>query len=155
MDYNNITTPTERDLVIAVADIAGTTKMAETMSNRELFEMFDAFYELVGGLVEGWGGQVVKCMGDAVLVVFPGNVPHQAIAGLRCLKREGETWLARYSPTPRIYLRAHLGPVVCGPLGPGGQKRFDVIGAAVNELFLMRSGDFVLSPELEQALEIG
>lgn len=155
MNFSDVTAPIECDMVIALADIARTTQMAQAMSNRELFEMFSQFYELVGGIVEGAGGKVVKCMGDAALVVFPGDAPEQAIAGLRHLKIEGEDWLAGYSADPQIYLKAHIGSVVCGPLGPAGEKRFDIVGDAVNELFLMRSGDFVLSPALEQVLDWG
>jgi adenylate cyclase len=153
MDYSEVTSPTECHIVIAVADIARITQIAQAMSNREMFEMFSEFYELIGGIVESAGGKVVKFMGDAALVIFPGNAPGQAIAGLRRLKAEGEEWLAGYSSDPQINLKAHIGSVVCGPLGPAGEKRFDVIGAPINELFLMHSGDFVLSSELEQALE--
>ncbi len=66
--------------------------------------MFSEFYELIGGIMEGAGGKVVKCMGDAALVVFPGDAPNQAIAGLRRLKTAGENWLAGYSSDLQIYL---------------------------------------------------
>ena len=53
MDYSEVTSPTECYMVIAVADIARTTQIAQAMSNREMFEMLSEFYELVSGIVEG------------------------------------------------------------------------------------------------------
>jgi class 3 adenylate cyclase len=128
MDYNEVTSPTECHMVIAVADIARTTQIAQAMSNREMFEMLSEFYELVSGIVEGVGGKVVKFMGDAALVVFPGNAPGQAIARLRRLKTEGEDWLGRYSSDPQIYLKAHIGSVVCGCLVQPGRSGLRLSG---------------------------
>lgn len=90
MDYGEVTSPTECHVVIAVADIARATQIAQVMSNREVFDMLGEYYELIGGIVEGAGGKVVKFMGDAALVVFPGDAPDPAIEALRRLKAEGE-----------------------------------------------------------------
>lgn len=49
---------------------------------------------------------------------------------------------------------AYIGLAVCGPLGTAGDKRFDVIGNTVNELFLMPyPEDFNLSEELKKIVE--
>lgn len=154
MNYDEITSPTECRMIIALVDIAGSTQAAQTMSSREMFDMLDEFYELVGGIVEDAGGKVVKFMGDAALIVFPDDTPHQAIEGLRSLKIRAEDWLSRLDiKAVQIKLKAHIGSVSCGPLGTANEKRFDIIGAPVMELFMLRSGDFVLSPALEQLLE--
>ena len=51
-----------------------------------------------------------------------------------------------------MYVKAHLGTVVAGPLGAAGDKRPDLIGRAVNDLFLLPAGEFVLSAALQARL---
>jgi class 3 adenylate cyclase len=152
MDFQNITTPTECELVLAVIDLASFARTAQTMSDRAIFDLLSEFYELVGTTTEAEGGRVVKFMGDAALIVFAGDNPDQAVRKLRLLKNAIETWLAAYDPELKLLIKAHLGRVVCGPLGMVSDKRFDVIGRAVNDLFLMERGDFVLSGPLKQRL---
>ena len=152
MDYQNITTPTECELVLAVIDLASFTRAAQTMPDRAIFDMLDQFYERTAEIVENDGGKVIKFMGDAALIVFAGDNPDQAVRSLRALKDAAEDWLAAYDPDLKLLVKAHLGRVVCGPLGTVSDKRFDVIGQAVNDLFLMRGGDFVLSEPLKERL---
>ena len=153
MIYEKIESPTECRGIIALVDIAGFARTAQTMSDSEVFDMLNEFYELVGDAVAGAGGRVVKFMGDAALVILPEDKPGQRVESLRSLKAKAEEWWSRRLPDAQITLKAHLGSVVCGLMGTVTEKRFDIIGAAVVELFLMQSGDFVLSPDLERALE--
>jgi adenylate cyclase len=152
MDFQTITTPAECELVLAVIDLASFTRTAQTMSDRAIFDMLSEFYELAGTTIEAEGGKVVKFMGDAALIVFAGDNPDRAVQKLRLLKNAMENWLAAYDPELKLLIKAHLGRVVCGPLGTVSDKRFDVIGHAVNDLFLMQRGDFVLSGPLEKRL---
>jgi len=39
----------------------------------------------------------------------------------------------------RHTIKAHFGPVVCGPVGPRGDRRFDVYGETVNVAALLNS----------------
>jgi len=152
MNYDEITSPTECRMIIAVADIAGFAHIFQTMSNREMFDMLDEFYELVGDVTEDAGGKVVKFGGDAALIVFPENTANQAVEALRSLKTRADGWLSQLDPSAQVYVKAHVGSVVCGPLGTAKEKRFDVIGAPVMELYMSPSEDFVLSPELQRAI---
>ncbi|MBI4640925.1 MAG: adenylate/guanylate cyclase domain-containing protein [Candidatus Tectomicrobia bacterium] len=153
MNYSEITAPTEYHMIVALADIAGFARASQNLSNRELFDMLDEFYELIGGIVEDAGGKVVKFMGDGALIVFPEEMAKRAIEALGKIKMEANDWLSRFGLSCRIYLKAHIGSVICGPLGTAKEKHFDVIGDTVMKLFLSPSGDFVLSPELEQIVQ--
>lgn len=155
IDYKNTTTPTECELVLAVVDLARFARTAQTMSDRAVFDMLGEFYELIGNIVAEAGGTVVKFMGDAALIVFAGDAPDHAVRSLRSLRDATDDWLAAYNSALRLQIRVHLGRVACGPLGAAGDKRFDVVGREVNELFLMRGGDFALSDRLEQRLGAG
>ena len=150
IDYQAVTTPTECELVIAVADLARFSRTARLISDRATFELLDEFYELTGTIVEKAGGKVVKFLGDAALIVFAGDAPDRALAGLRALKDAADDRLSAHNPDLKLQIRVDLGRVVCGPLGTVADKRFDVVGNMVNELFLMERDDFVISDRLEQ-----
>ena len=136
----------ERRIVIAVADIAGFMKAARGKSNLDTFRMLDEFYYLVDQVVAKAGGRVVKFMGDAALMVFPEDSAPQAVAALGELKERAQTLWTGFDATCVVKTKAHVGLAACGPIGP--EKRFDVIGQSVNELFLMPGS----GPEVSDAL---
>jgi len=153
MDYEGIATPTEHRMVMAVADMEGFVKLSRAMTDRSLFEILDGFYEQFQSPVTATGGRVVKFMGDAALLCFPGDRAAEAVEALRAIQSRTQAWLQeRGAPFP-VQVKAHVGTVVCGPMGLAGDKRFDIVGRAVMELFRMPAGTFVLSPDLEEALQ--
>ena len=128
-------TPTESVMVLAVADIAGFARACRGKSDAETFAMLDRFYRLVGKTVPKAGGTVVKLMGDCAFVVFPGNKAREAVGALQDLKAgAGDMWAA-FGSACRLRVHAHIGRVASGRIGP--DRRFDVVGKSVNELFMM------------------
>ena len=119
-------------MVVATADIDGFTRGSRGRSNVEMFQFLDRFYEIVGDVVSSAGGTVVKFMGDGALLAFPEDRARQAVATLESLKERVRSLLAEMDPSMSLRIRAHVGPVACGPIGPG--KRFDVIGKCVSDL---------------------
>jgi len=151
MSLNRVSEPTTRRVVVAVADIAGFLKAVEHRSDLEAFRMLDEFCELVGEVVTSAGGTVVKFIGDAALIAFPEEDARQAVAALRELASRAQTSWSTFDATCAVRIKAHLGPVVCGPLGTAQDKRFDIIGNTVNELFMMpQDQEFTVSEELER-----
>lgn len=150
MDYESINEPIECRLVIALADVVGFAKMSRTRSNLEAFAMLQEFYELVGDIVEGTSGRVVKFIGDAALIVFPETRANEAVAALRELKARAHTIWSTFDATCALHIKADVGTVACGPLGGRDNKRFDVIGSLVDDLFLRSWDAPELSAELEQ-----
>jgi hypothetical protein len=45
------------------------------------------------------------------------------------------------------------GRLATGAMGPPCAKRFDIYGTALNDLFKMPAGDFVITPELTARLQ--
>ena len=151
MNYDDITQPTECEVVVATADIAGFAKACRNRPEQDAFKMLDEFYELVGHVVHRAGGKLVKFMGDAALMIFPADKAPEAIVALRDLQTRAQGIWADFHTTCHVRIAAHVGSVICGPLGAAGDKRFDVIGSIVNELFLMRhQKEFNLSEELKK-----
>ena len=118
MSSNDTETPAERRLLVAVADIAGFSNLARTKSDRELFDFLSDFCERIGRLVDEGGGETVKFMGDAALVVFPADKADEGVETLRRMKRDIDGWLAEQAPRCRLQVKAHVGPAVRGPSVP-------------------------------------
>ena len=138
--------PIESEMVLAVADVSGFAKACRGKSDVETFEMLDHFYTLVGKVVAGTGGTVVKFMGDCAFVVFPGSNARQAVTALHELRSAGADLWATFGLACHTRVHAHIGCVASGQMGP--DQRFDVVGKSVNDLFQM-SWD---GPELSEAL---
>jgi adenylate cyclase len=153
MDYESITEPTECRMIIAVADVAGFAAMCKTTSDLDVFKALDEFDELVGEVVSNAGGRVLKCIGDAPLMLFPEENAKEAIAALQDLKERAQSLWSSFDQTCSVRVKAHVGPVACGPLGPRGQKTFDAIGNTVNDLFRMPWDGPEISDELKQLVE--
>jgi len=144
---------TEQQLIMASVDIAGFAKATRCIGDVELFELLEAYYQLVGDGVASARGRVIKFMGDGALVTFPAEAPANAVGALRALRREVEAWLAEHPIGEWVAVRAHLGCVACGELGTADDRRYDIIGHAVVELFRMTYAGFELSAALQEALD--
>ena len=147
MRCEEVSEPTECRLVLAVADIDGFYKVCQSKSDLDTFRMLDSFYHLVEQVVAEAGGQVVKFMGDSAFIVFPEDKAKQAVAALQDLKSQAQTLWSEFDAKCLVRTKAHLDSVVCGPIGP--EKRFDVIGKALNELFRRPRDASELSEQLK------
>jgi adenylate cyclase len=124
--------PEDRDLLVAFSDLTDFARASAEMTSARVFRMMDLYFELVGGLVEEAGGTVVKFIGDAFLAVFPANRADAGVRALERLREEGDRWFEERNLPCRHRIRAHFGPVTCGPAGTKSRKPFDVFGQTVN-----------------------
>lgn len=152
-DLDKTTSPLECRLLVAFADISGFAREFDNRTDREMFDLVALFYDLVSNAVESSGGLVVKYIGDAALLVYPAEQARPAVDALRQLKATADAWLAEHGFRGELRVRAHIGSVVCGPLGPHHDHRFDVIGKTVNTAACLPSTGFTLSPELERQID--
>lgn len=146
------TYPRQDRVILALIDIEGFGALGKRLDSLELFDLLNAFFEEIGQRTIESGGQVIKCIGDAALVIFPADQPRQTVGTLRNLKMNAEqTLAAKGHPTP-VKIKAHIGSVLIGPLGPRENKCLDILGNEINNLFRLQSGPFVTSPELAACL---
>ena len=144
--------PTECRMVVATADIAGFAKASENKTDLDQFNMLNEFYALVGNVVSQAHGTIVKFLGDEALIAFPEAEAKEAVAALHELLAQAQTIWSQLDATCRLRINAHVGPLVCGPMGP--DQKFDVIGNTVNELFMMPYAEEIhLSEELKKLVE--
>lgn len=113
------------------------------------------FYRTVGDAVVGGGGRIVKYIGDAVLVVFPGGGEVEAVrCGLRM--RGGFTeLLGRYASGDgaRLEVAISSGEVVEGIFGHESLRLYDIMGETVaHAAILNRIPGIIVSAKVSDAV---
>ena len=136
---------TEIPLLIAFVDLTRFFVQSQRVTDADLADTLDDFYECVTARVEKSGGRVVKFLGDAALIVFPEDAVDRGVEALLDVKEavddlmEGRRWDCR------LAVKAHFGTAVAGPFGGAGAKRYDVIGKAVNTTATLEGSGVTLS----------
>ena len=128
-------------LAIAFLDLARFQIASRRVKDVELAMLLEDFYERIADGVKPAGGRVVKFMGDGALVVFPIDRASQAARTLLMLKSDVDARLAKRHFLSTLVVRFHADEVMSGPIGPKADRRYDVIGQAVNRTAVLRSGE--------------
>ena len=130
----------EQRLAILFLDMRGFTTRTTGQLPYDVVFLLNRFFDAVVPPIRNAGGQVDKYLGDGLLAIFEtGTAQSSALAALHAavgvsaaltdfntqLKREGE-------PEIRIGLGLHLGNVVVGEIGAGGDAPRTIIGDSVN-----------------------
>lgn len=130
--------------VLWYADIQGFTAIAEAASARDLVDLLDDVFETLTDVLRGYGGQVLKFLGDGMLATFSFDEEsctktcrraldaaadaRQAIASLNRARR------AAGKLTAAVDFALHMGDVLFGNVGAVDRLDFTMIGPAVNEV---------------------
>jgi adenylate cyclase len=130
-------------LVIVFIDLARFQIASRRVKDAALVEILEDYYARIVDGLKPAGGRVVKFMGDGALVVFALDRASQAARALLMLKSDVDVRLAKRKFLTPLVARVHAGEVMAGPFGPKGDKRYDVIGQAVNRAAAMPLGEIV------------
>jgi len=121
---------------ILVSDMRDWTGLNSRLDAAEALALANRYFEVVAEAVESNGGEILKLMGDGVLVVFPtdGSDAHtvceKALAAARqALQMAAESRLTR---DVRFGMGMHFGEVLYGNIGSKTRIDFTVLGQAVN-----------------------
>ena len=142
----------ETNLLVAFFDLTQFARFARKHTDREVFDMLQKYYEFVGDVVREGGGTVVKFIGDAGLLAFPETCVDTGVLALKKLKEEGDSWLGSRDIPCRNVIKAHFGPVVCGPMGTREEKKFDVCGGTVNTAALLKTDGLGMTSQVFRKL---
>lgn len=148
-----ITTRANTPLLIVFIDLTRFNAQALRTDESELALTLDAYYEMVGEAVARTGGTLVKFIGDACLAVFAEASVDAAVEMLLTLKDDADRFLEAQGWECRLSAKAHFGPVIAGPFGARGDKRFDVLGSTVNITARLESRGVTLSAEAFRKLD--
>ena len=137
----------QSDCLIAFTDLAGFTHAIRGMDDRAGFEIMSDYFEYLGEIIAIEGGRLVKCMGDAGLVVFPESCADGGVKALLRLRQKGDQWLIDHGLKCSHRIKVHFGRVVSGPIGAKGAKYFDVYGQTVNIAATVQSSGIALTAQ--------
>lgn len=124
-------------------DLRGYTAMMAELGSFPMIDVMNRYFDCMAEPVWAEGGEILKFMGDAMLVVFRLDPARDAPAVARAAARAAQVALKNLadlseSRTQRgaLPLRAgisiHLGDVVYGNIGASSRLDFTVMGHAVN-----------------------
>jgi adenylate cyclase len=129
--------------VLWYCDLRGSTELAQRLDPELLIETLNVFFAVVGGAVQGAGGDILKFIGDAMLAIFPvEELEYCHVKARRALAAAGEAQarLAALNEARReageqplaCGIALHVGDVYFGNVGAPNRLDFTVIGQAVN-----------------------
>jgi adenylate cyclase len=135
-DSDGALRPQSREATIMFADLAGFTGLSETMEPEQVVDMLNAYFSMLGAIVERHDGVITQFQGDAVLVTF--NVPledadHARQALLSALEIQRAVATQTFAGR-RLSCRIGIntGSVTAGSVGAEGRLSYTVHGDAVN-----------------------
>jgi len=135
----------ESAYLIAFVDLTRFMAQSQRVSDGEIADTLDLFYQHVAAAVEDARGRVVKYLGDAALVVFPEDGVDRGVEALLDLKTSIDRFMVTRGWDCRLTAKAHFGVAVAGAFGPPAAERFDVIGKAVNTAATLEGSGVTLS----------
>jgi class 3 adenylate cyclase len=145
-------------LVIAFTDFSDFKHLTGRVSDAEIADTMDDYYRLVASVVEKARGRVVKFIGDAALLVFPGDKPDAALQSIVTLRTESDRFMIDRDWPCRFSAKVHIGDVIAGDFGPKGSKRYDIMGREVNATAMLTGdgiGGITVSDALRAAVSPG
>ncbi len=145
--------------VLWYCDLRGFTVLAEKQPLKEVLALLDAYFDAIAQPVVARGGEILKFVGDAMLVIFPCEQREIAVCNTCDLALEAaEEAVERVhalndSHRPKdgaiieCGVAVHIGEVMYGNIGAADRLDFTVIGHPVNLVARLAK----LCAELDQA----
>ena len=118
---------------IVFCDIRGFTALSERLGAEGVVRVVNEVFGVVGKEAEDRGGEILKFIGDAMLLVFPVEDDRAAVA--RAMVETVRASLERVAALDAgvaVGFGVHLGEVVQGNIGTPNRLDFTVMGPAVN-----------------------
>lgn len=138
----------EVPLLIAVSSFNRYTAQVDGLADLDVARVMREYYDLASSTITAAGGRVVKFIGDATLAVFGRENVDRGVLCLLDLKSTADRFMADRGWDCTLVVKVHYGPIAQGHFGTGVDRRYDIIGKAVNVAFrLESSGGVTLSVE--------
>ncbi len=143
----------DADLINAAlwfSDLRNFTQLTEVLPADQILEMLNAYFEFVAASVTARGGEILRFIGDAMLIVFPidGNMDAQtacraaidaAIDAQSTLATLNHRRRRQGQPEIEFGVGLNVGEVIYGNVGAPDRLDFTVMGPAVNRTARLES----------------
>ena len=125
------------DAGIMFCDVRGFTAMSEQLGATGVVKIMNHVFEIIEQEVLAQGGEILKFIGDALLVIFPSsscknNVSGQMITSAMQSVRRVEEYGRTLQLALSVGFGCHIGTVLYGNIGTDNRLDFTVMGPAVN-----------------------
>lgn len=139
------------------SDLRNFTHLTETLPAEEVFAMLNEYFEFVSAAVRARGGEILRFIGDAMLIVFPISPEVSRKSACNAAldsARDARATLAvinhlrkrKSLPLIKFGVGLNVGEVVYGNVGAPDRLDFTVMGPAVNRTARLES----LTKKLDQ-----
>lgn len=152
------------------SDLRDFTHLTETLPAAQLLELLNSYFEFVSAAVTARGGEILRFIGDAMLIVFPidENMCNKtactaaidaAIDAFSTLATLNHQRRRRGMPSIEFGVGLNIGEVIYGNVGASDRLDFTVMGPAVNRTARLESltktldSSVLFSQEFAQAIE--
>jgi class 3 adenylate cyclase len=136
--YLSTTRQRAEDVSVLFADMASYTTFAERSTPAEVASMLNAYYGLATPLLsQGFGAEVEKFMGDAIMATFNsrGDQPDHAVRAARAgleLQRQTGLLADAHPGWPRLRVGINTGQAEVKEMGGAGYLVYAVVGDTIN-----------------------
>ena len=138
------------EAAIWFSDLRDFTPLTEQLPLPKLLDSLNAYFDLVAAAVAAHGGEILKFIGDAMMIVFPVTGKKDATAVCTAAYDAAVDAFAsldafnhrrRRAKVPELNFGVglHFGEVIYGNVGAAERLDFTVIGAAVNHTARLES----------------
>ena len=152
----------EIDVSVLIADVRGSTGIAEGMAPEEFSQLMARFYGAAAAVIDDSDGILDKFVGDSAVALFiPGfaGADHATCAiaaGRALLDATGDDGSARWIP---VGVGVHTGRSFVGSVGEGDARDFTALGDTVNVAARLTSvaaaGELLVSAAAAEAGGLG
>lgn len=127
-----------RHVVVAFIDIAGFTRISESLSDKDVVRLVNTCFDEIGKTIARHGGYIDKYVGDAVMAVW--NAPNRIANPEQAAVAAAEDIIALIGPLRTVTgqrdldlrIALNAGPVLVGDIGGEQRRSFTVMGTTVN-----------------------
>jgi class 3 adenylate cyclase len=138
--------PATRQAAVLFADIAGSTKLYESLGDAEALATITKALDVIRQICEDHGGRIVKTIGDEAMAVFP-NAANASYASITMQTQVSAMRTSRGAPLA-LHAGFHYGPVI-----DDGKDVFgDSVNLAARLTELAKSGQTLVSADTVSVL---
>ena len=152
----SVTAGERRIVSVLVADVDGSTSIAEKLGPERSKFLFDDIVRLMREEVERFGGTVAQLTGDGILALFGAPIAHEddserAVRAALAIREALDDYAAEVAPAYGLELRARVavntGPVVVPAGDAPPHVLYNALGDTVNVAARLQAfGDLVVGP---------
>jgi class 3 adenylate cyclase len=137
-------------LVLAITQVAGATVAIREHGDERTLRTARAANVPFVTAATSVDGRVVKTLGEGILLCFPAARARDAVSALRSARDQASVIWKQLDPRCDVQVKMTIGDVLTGAVGAAADRRFDVYGRTLHELFKAPATEFVLLPELAE-----